>query len=251
MFKAIVSADTLRATLDSVGVLVEECRVNLDEEGLSIQAVDPANVGMVHLHLAADAFEAYEADGELLGVDLGRLEEIAGMAESGQLIELELQEETRKLRVAIDGLEYTVALLDPEAVREGSGEPDLELPTEVVLEGADVDRAVRAAGMVSDHVTFGVDPDAEVFYVEAAGDTDDVNLQLGREELIDLVVHDEPGAVESLYSLEYLDEITRAVPGDAEVTLELGEEFPLKMGFQIAEGRGDVLYVLAPRIQTS
>ena len=47
MFKAIVGADTLGAALDSVSVLVDECKIRLEDEGLTIRAVDPANVGMV------------------------------------------------------------------------------------------------------------------------------------------------------------------------------------------------------------
>ena len=44
MFKAIVSADTLGAALDSVSVLVDECKIRLDEEGLTIRAVDHPDV---------------------------------------------------------------------------------------------------------------------------------------------------------------------------------------------------------------
>ncbi len=121
MFDAIVRADRLQATLDSVGVLVEECKIHLDESGVEIRAVDPANVGMVDLSLDEAAFESYQADGGLIGVNLTRLADIAGMADSDQLVHLELDEETRKLHISIDGLEYTLALIDPESIRE---EPD-------------------------------------------------------------------------------------------------------------------------------
>lgn len=84
MFKAIVSAETLTSALDSISVLVDECKIHLEEDGLEIRAVDPANVGMVDLSLDAAAFESYEADGGLIGVDLSRLEDIAGMAESAE-----------------------------------------------------------------------------------------------------------------------------------------------------------------------
>jgi len=44
--------------------------------------------------------------------------------------------------------------------------------------------------------------------------------------------------------------MNKAIPTDAEVTVELGEEFPVKMHFDIAEGSGNVTYMLAPRIQS-
>ena len=150
MFKAIVSADTLGAALDSVSVLVDECKIRLDEEGLTIRAVDPANVGMVDLELSATAFESYETDGGVIGVNLDRLEDIVGMADSDQLVHLELDEETRKLHI----------------------------------------------------------------------------------------------------SLDYLKDMDKAIPSDAEVTTELGEEFPVKMHFGYAEGDGHVTFMLAPRIQS-
>jgi proliferating cell nuclear antigen len=246
MFNAIVSAETLRAALDSVSVLVDECKVHLDEEGLSIRAVDPANVGMVDLTLAASAFESYEADGELVGVNLSRLMDIAGMADSDQLVQLELEEETRKLHIQIDGLEYTLALIDPDSIREEPDIPDLDLPARVVLEGRDIDRAVTAADMVSDHIALGVDETEELFYVDAEGDTDDVHFELGTADLIDLTA----GPAHSLYSLDYLKDMNKAIPSDAEVTVELGEEFPVKMHFDIAEGQGSVTFMLAPRIQS-
>ncbi len=247
MFKAIVRAERLQSTLDSVGVLVDECKIHLDEDGIEIRAVDPANVGMVDLSLDASAFESYEADGGLIGVNLVRLQDIAGMADSGQLVELELDEKTRKLHISIDGLEYTLALIDPESIREEPDLPDLDLSSTIVIEGRDIDRAVTAADMVSDHIELGVDDTDEVFYVKAEGDTDDVHLELDSEDLIDLV----PGEASSLFSLDYLQDMNKAIPKDTEVTMELGEEFPVKLHFDIAEGEGRVTYMLAPRIQSN
>jgi len=247
MFNAIVSADTLQATLDSVGVLVDECKIHLNDDGLVIRAVDPANVGMVDLTLDAEAFESYEADGGLIGVNLVRLQDIAGMADADQLVHLELDEETRKLHISIDGLEYTLALIDPDSIREEPDLPDLDLPATVVIEGRDIDRAVTAADMVSDHIELGVDDEEGVFYVRAEGDTDDVHLELGTDDLIDLVA----GPASSLFSLDYLKDMDKAIPADAEVTMELGEEFPVKLHFDIAEGQGQVTFMLAPRIQNN
>jgi len=246
MFTAIVSASTLQDALDSVSVLVDECKVRLNDDEFSIRAVDPANVGMVDLTLEAAAFEAYEADGGVIGVNLARLEDIAGMAGSDDLIHLELDEETRKLHIEMDGLSYTLALIDPDSIREEPDIPDLDLPASIVLEGAQLDRGVTAADMVSDHIRLRVDEDADAFSVEAEGDTDDVDLELTREDLIDLTA----GPADSLFSLDYLKDMNRAIPGDAEVRIELGEEFPVKLHYAFAEGLGTVTFMLAPRIQS-
>ena len=246
MFTAIVSASTLQDALDSVSVLVDECKIQLNEEGLAIQAVDPANVAMVDLELEAAAFESYESDGGLIGVNLNRLEDIASMADSGDLIHLELDEETRKLHISIDGLSYTLALIDPDSIRDEPDIPDLDLPGEIVPEGAQLDRGIKAADMVSDYIRLRIDEDDETFVIEAEGDTDDVDFVLTREDLIDLTV----GPADSLLSLDYLKDMNRAIPNDAEVTVELGDDFPVKFHYDFAEGLGHVTFMLAPRIQS-
>jgi proliferating cell nuclear antigen len=246
MFKAIVGASTLQDALDSVSVLVDECKIRLNEDALSIRAVDPANVGMVDLTLEAAAFESYDADGGVIGVNLARLEDIAGMAGSGDLIHLELDEETRKLHIEIDGLSYTLALIDPESIRQEPDIPELDLPAEIVVEGAQLDRGVTAADMVSDHIRLRVAEADEAFLIEAEGDTDDVDLELAREDLIALTA----GPADSLFSLDYLKDMNKAIPGDAEVTVELGEEFPVKLHYGFGEGLGQVTFMLAPRIQS-
>jgi len=53
----IINATTLQETLDTVGALVDECKIHLDEDGIRIRAVDPANVGMVDVTLDASALE--------------------------------------------------------------------------------------------------------------------------------------------------------------------------------------------------
>jgi proliferating cell nuclear antigen len=246
MFKAIVSASTLRDALDSVSVLVDECKIRLNEDGLSIRAVDPANVGMVDLSLESAAFESYDADGGVIGVNLTRLEDIAGMGNAGDLVHLELDEETRKLHIRIDGLSYTLALIDPDSIRQEPDIPDLDLPARIVAEGNQLDRGITAADMVSDHINLRVDEDAETFHIEAEGDTDDVDFELGTDDLIAL----DAGPADSLFSLDYLKDMNKAIPGDAEVTIELGEEFPVKLHYEFSEGLGNVTFMLAPRIQS-
>jgi proliferating cell nuclear antigen len=44
--------------------------------------------------------------------------------------------------------------------------------------------------------------------------------------------------------------MNKAIPSDAEVRMELGEEFPVKLHFDFAEAEGTVTYMLAPRIQS-
>ena len=246
-FHAIIEAGTLQDAIDSTTVLVDECKIELGTDQMGIRAVDPANVGMVDLSLRRPAFESYNGDGGLIGVNLGRFDDIVSMANSDDLVELDLDTMTRKLHIQFDGLSYTLALIDPDSIRERPDIPNLDLPAEVVVEKSQFDRGVTAADMVSDHINLRVDDGEEAFYIEAEGDTDDVDLKLLRDDVIDFTV----GVADSLYSLDYLKDMVKGIPSkNTEMTVELGEEFPTKIHFQIGDGTGNVTYMLAPRIQS-
>lgn len=247
MFEAIATKSELESFTDPISQLVEECKVNLNEDGLHVRAVDPANVAMVESNARAGGFESYEADGGLIGLNVDRFEDVIGMANSGDLVHLELDEETRKLTIQIDGMEFTLALIDPDTIRAEPDIPDLDLTSEIVLEGRHIDRGITAADMVSDHITLAVDEKEELFEIEAEGDTDDVHIGLDRDDLIDLQV----GPARSLFSLDYLKDMNKAIDAGDEVTIELGEEYPTKLAFTTEEGNVDVQYMLSPRIQSN
>jgi proliferating cell nuclear antigen len=236
----------LANTLETISVIVDECKIHLTESGLEIRAVDPANVAMADIELGAGAFESYEASGGVIGVDLTRFEDIIGMADSGQLVQLTLDQETRKLHISLDGLEYTLALIDPDTIRQEPDIPELDLTASLSLEGRDLDRAITAADMISDHIEFGVDADDEIFYARAEGDTDDVTVELDRDDLLSF----SPGEAQSLFSIDYMNDLKKSIGSDAEISIRLGEEFPMKMEMQFAEGDGNALWMVAPRIQS-
>jgi len=247
MFKATVGADTFSAFIEPVSALVSECKIHLTEDGLDIRAVCAANVAMVDVSLDAGAFESYDADGGTLGVDLERLEDVLGMADSDDLVAFELDDETRKLHIEIDGLEYTLALIDPDSIRQEPDIPDLDLPATYVFEGRRLDRAVTVADLVSDHIRIeGVAADTLAF--SADGDTDDAEDRLVQDDLLSGRLDGE--AVASLFSLDYLKDMKKAVPSDADVSLLLGDEMPIKMRYSKSDGDVSVLNLLAPRIQS-
>jgi len=247
MFRSEINAGLLKSSVDTVSVLVDECKVRLDEEGLSIKAVDPANVGMVEMDIPADSFESYDADDELLGLNLVRFQDITGMANKGDTVVMELDEETRKLLIRIDGLRYTLSLIDPDSIHQEPNVPDLDLPGNVILPGREIRRGVKAAGMVSDHMAFGVSDDEDSFYMSAEGDTDDVRVDLRGDDVIELETGGE--TAQSLFSLDYLDSMAKAIPNDAQVEVEVGDDYPVKMNFDVSGGEAKVTYLLAPRIE--
>ncbi|WP_158058041.1 DNA polymerase sliding clamp [Halorussus halophilus] len=249
-FHAIVDADSIQQTVAFASALFEECHLQYDDDdGIRLSAIDAATVASVEITLESAAFDALEATEGHVGIDLSRLQDVVKMADRGQLIEFTLDTETRKLEICIDELEYTLAVIDPETIRSPPDRPSegFDFTGAVVTDAGEFERAIRAADMVSDHLALGLDDAEEVFYVEAEGDTDDVSLTLSADELVELT----PGDAHSLYSLEYLLAIERAMSSDLELDLRMGTEQPLEVESGFADGAGSVEYLLAPRISAT
>lgn len=244
-FDATIRAEVLQELLKPLCALVDEAKLSVGG-GVQTRAVDPANVGMVDIEADADAFEDFDGDDELLGLDLERMADVVGMADSESLVSMSLDERTRKLTVAFDGLEYTLALLDPESIREEPDIPDLDLPGVAVVEGREIGRAVTAADMVSDHIEISAG-DGELAF-RAEGDTDDVEVLLDDDRLLD--APDVPDGVSSLFSLDYMKSINKPLSTATECSLVIGSEMPLKMRYSLGDGDVSVTNMLAPRIQS-
>ena len=247
MTEFIIPASTLSDALDPITAIVEECKLQLNDDGLSIRSVDPANVAMCHMEINTHAFESYEASSETLGINLDRFTDVLSMADSGDLVHVALNEETRKLDIDIGGLSYTLALIDPDSIRQEPDIPDLDLPATIILEGEQISRGVSAADLCSDHVSLQAAADDQTFFINAEGDTDDVSLALGDDELLSAQVAE---SCESMFSLDYLSDMERAMPTDVEVSLLLGSEVPVKLRYSIADGDVSVVNMLAPRISS-
>ena len=246
MFKAAINAELLKDAIASLAVIVDEVRFRMKPEGISVKAVDPANVAMVTFELGSSAFDEYNADESEIGIDLNKITDLLGITDKGDTVRMELEEGNHKLLIDVGGLSYTLSLLDPSTIRAEPRIPQLELPAKVVMNGTDLRRAVKAAEKISDHMLMGVTGDT--FFMEAKGDTDQVRLEMGRDQLIDLKSGE--GEASSLFSLDYMTDIAKATNKVNEVSLSLGRDFPVIIDFEIANGAGRISYLLAPRIES-
>jgi proliferating cell nuclear antigen len=85
-----------------------------------------------------------------------------------------------------------------------------------------------------------------VFYMEVEGEMDKLRLGLRKDQLIHLT----PGTLHSLYSLDYVAAMTKGMSHVDNITLNLGKDYPLQVNFEVADGKGKVSYLLAPRIES-
>ena len=246
VFEATIEKSNVVPYFDAVSQHVDEAKVRIGDEGLNIRAVDPANVQMVDGTLSSQAFESYHAEMGVIGVNLERLNDILGNANKGDLIHFQLNPEVRKLTISVDNLEFTMALIDPDSIRQEPDLPDLELDAKIIMEGSVFSGAVDAIDMVAEHALFSYERGNAEIYGE--GDTDDATIDLTDNDSVhDISAHE---AGESLFSLDYLKNFEKMLNKNTTVTARVGNEFPIMVDFGLADGHIQIEGMLAPRIQS-
>jgi proliferating cell nuclear antigen len=244
MLKAKVKAEVLRTVLDAVAPLVDEVKIQVTPEGLTLKAVDPAHVAMVDLSIGKKAFAEFKGSDMDMGVDLDKLKDILKLAGAQDTVELEYKEDAHRLVLKVGHITRRMALVDPTNLGDPKV-PNLNLPNHVTLRAGELQQGIKASEAVSDHIALLAH--GQVFELVADGDTDQVHLRLEGDEIIKIQA---PDKSRSLFSLDYFSNMAKVVRSADPVTLHLGTDYPVKIEFDIAEGGGHVVYLLAPRIES-
>ena len=245
MLKAAVNTAIFKELIDVIAAMVTECRMHVSPEGFKTRAVDTANVAMVSLELSSDAFASYDASENEIGVDINKMKNIVAMMDKDESLSLELPDGGHKIEMSFSGYKYSIALLDVNTVRKDPNPPTISLPGKVVISGSALYNSIKAAALVSDKIAFGINPDKGVFFMEADGDMDHIYYELAKDELVSFV----PAEARSLFSLDYLKDLGRVMSKSDQVEIHIGVDHPVKFSFSIADGKGHVEYLLAPRIE--
>ncbi|OKY78581.1 MAG: DNA polymerase sliding clamp subunit PCNA [Candidatus Methanohalarchaeum thermophilum] len=244
-FEGKIKAGDFKKVIDSVSRLVDEIKLQITEDGVQTKASDPANVAMVILSINKEGFDSFSLDEEMeIGLDLDKLEDILGVASSSDFVELST-EDGSTLDVEVGGFEYNLSLLDPSTIQEQPEIPNLDLPSKIIMEGKTLKKAVKAAEKVSDYLILVTQ--GKKLTIKAEGDSDSVKLDLEEEDLIEIESEKDS---RSLFSLDYLSDMSKSLSSADRVEMELGSDYPIKLKFPIVNEEGKVEYMLAPRIES-
>ncbi|MBI4416432.1 MAG: proliferating cell nuclear antigen (pcna) [Euryarchaeota archaeon] len=244
MFEAKVKSDVLKEVVDVISTLVDEAKFNAGKDALVVKAVDPAHVAMVDLSLDRSAFDGYKADDVELGLDMDKMKEVLKLSRAGELLHLVHEEDKNRLVVQVGNITRRMSLVDTAGMSDPKV-PNLNLPAKVRVRTDELRQGIRASESVSDHIALIATPDG--FEIVSEGDTDSVSLKLPKDMLDELACKEK---VRSLFPLDYFSNMVKAISTAPTVTMNMGNDYPVKMEFEIAGGKGQVRYLLAPRIES-
>jgi len=229
-----------------ISELVTEVRIRVNKQGMSIVAIDPANVALVSFKLPYEAFSQIEVDEEVLGISLDSLKSVLRRCSPGS--SLVLQTEDNTLNIQIHGKikrEFSLALIEIES--EEKTMPMLEFASKIEISSIDLVESIEDCSVVAD--SCGFTSKENKFIIEAKGSLNSAKSEFSSDEArIEIKPGNEGKEIKSRYSLEYLQKFIRAAKLVEKTTLNFSDDYPLKIEFKTP--RMELSFVLAPRVET-
>ena len=228
----------LSRIVDIISELVTEVRIKFNEFGMSINAIDPANVAMISFRLPKSAFSQFESGTEVLGINLDNLKQI--LKRCGSVSSLTLENKDNLLSIQIqDRIKRNFTLNLIEIEHEEKDFPDLEYSSKIEINSIDFVASIEDCAVVSDACSFIVKGNS--FVIEAKG------INSARSEFSADEAKIEAEDCKSRYSLEYLQKFMKGARLCEKTILQFANDHPLKL--DLKRENMELIFLLAPRVE--
>jgi proliferating cell nuclear antigen len=249
MFKAtLAEAHWLTDSIATIGELIDEGVFKIAKDGITFTAADRALVAVVDFKISSSLFEKYELDKETqIGLNITNLLSVMKRASADDKLSLNLSES--KLEIVLENdskRRFHLPLLDL-GQEEVPPIDQLEFKAIAELKPEVIQYGIADADVVSDSVLFEASDNK--FGMKAEGDISSAQLELekGNSALINLKSEKE---VQARYPLDYLKKMIKAAKLAESVTLQWGQDYPMKMSFKSGD-KVQLSFVIAPRVSES
>lgn len=239
MLIKLENPSVLSKVIEIISELVTEVRIKVNDSGMSITAIDPANVAMVGFKLPKSSFSHFETSGEVLGINLDNLKQILKRCSSGSFLILEKKDNLLSIQIQ-DRIKRNFTLNLIEIEKEEKEMPSLEFSSKVELNSIDLIASIEDCGVVSDACSFIIKEGK--FIIEARG------LNSARSEFSGDEAKIEAEECNAKYSLEYLQKFMKGAKLCEKTNLQFAKDHPLKM--EVKNEKMGLSFILAPRVET-
>ena len=223
-----------------ISELVTEVKLKVTKDGLSVTAIDPANVSMIYFRIPSDLFSQFELQNdEVLGVNLENLKAVLRRCQMGSSLTLSKQD--NKLNIGIQDKvkrDFTLALIDLDI--EEKELPVWEFKSVIKMPSDSFVEVIEDCSVVSDACTFIAEPNK--FTVEAQGPLNSARAQFSSDEV---EIHSDFSTAR--FSLEYLNKFIKGAKISSNVSINFSDNHPMRINFPT--GNVMLSFILAPRIE--
>ena len=240
MLAQLKDAKILGDAVNVMSELVTEVKAKVSKNGLSIIAIDPANVALVKLNIPKSSFLKLEAEDETLCINLEDLKQVLRRFSSGPLL---IEKDENMLRLSTEDKKRSFSLALITLDQEEKKVPELEFTNKIELNSDLFSDAINDSLIVSDSCKFETLQKDGSFVIDAKGTLNNARTEFSSEEA-NMQLSD----AKAKYSLQFLQKFIKASKFSEKVNIQFSKDYPLRIDFKSPEL--EMLFILAPRVET-
>jgi len=234
----------LKDSISIISELVNEVNLKFSSNMVELVATDPANVALVDFKLLSSAFSEYEVPSDkVIGINLSNFTQILKRVKSSDILTLELDEDRNRLKVTLKGItsrDFNLSLIDIDEKEQKI--PKLSFNAKIHTNTLLLADAIEDMDVVSDNLSFIAKPN--LFIIKSDGNLSSAKVEISGDE--ETIINSGEDEILSKYSIEYLKKIMKGSKLSSSLTLEFGENYPLKVEFRVID-KLNLGFILAPR----
>ncbi len=241
----ISDVSAFKDLMSMIGSLMADVSLDLSPEGLSIKAMDPANIAMIIFDAKDKFFDKFDVKSATkLSVSLDDLNGILRFVKPGEHINI--KDSKGRLNISILGkrsTNFVIPLISDDYT--ASKIPQLKFTATIELISNIIKTGVKMASTVDDAVYFTVDNNK---FIISSRNSDkefseefDINID---KEIFNI---SSEGLTKSKYSTDYLSKFLSILDDERPVKLMFSNSYPLRMDYSF--GNALLSFILANRIE--
>jgi proliferating cell nuclear antigen len=234
----------LKDSISIISELVHETRIKIDNDGMELIAMDPANVAMVIFKLLSSCFTQYTIERpEEICINLNQLKQILRRVKADDILTLEKDE--NKLNVHLKGTtsrSFSLPLIEYDEKEQKV--PELDFPIVIHTKSDFFADSIEDVSIVAESVTLLAEKGK--FSVKAEGDLSRAVVEISPDEQTSIQT-DSVDIFKAKYSIEYLKKMMGGSKLAENVSIYFNTDYPLKLQYTEVD-KLQLSFILAPRV---
>jgi len=235
----------LKDSISIISELVNEGRFKINQNGIELVALDPANVAMVIFRLLSSAFVEYDVKTNIdIAINLSSLKQVLRRAKPTDIIIIEVEDGRMNITLKGDATRrFSLPILDTEAREQRI--PDLVFTAKIKTSSSILNEAIEDSDIVADAVSFIAEKG--ILTLRADGDLNKVNVEIKQSDETNIEV-DSNEKIKGKYSIEYLKKMILGSKISDNVVISFNKDYPLRLDYVVVD-KVALSFILAPRVE--
>lgn len=244
-----LSPEVLQTIADAASIFEQRrARIRVSPNSISILLSNKAYIGYFELFCKQHTVCGL-SDTISVGIDVGNFKRIATLmgnsnSDSDRLT-AQIELNSGKIIFSYENFTYQSPIIPLKHVPVPFDDYEYERPVTIKIPSGSLHKVIKIADIISDFVTIGLDTETNTFYITAYGDLDDVEYKCDDSSISILGSAD----VETNIDLSYFAPFQKYLPQNVTLTIELGDNSPIFIRYQLLNSNISVVYQLQHTIR--